>query len=70
MKAVKFYFRNLEPTQSLQRFVLSFLTFMEDLTFEKILNIWDESRTASLNYLSNSSRAKAFIFTKAQVSDV
>ena len=33
MKAVTFYFRNLEPTQSLQRFVLPFLTFMVDLAF-------------------------------------
>ena len=43
MKAEKFYFWNLEPTQSLQRFVLSslplFLPFMVDLTFGKILNI-------------------------------
>ena len=44
MKAVTFYFKNLEPTQSLQRFVLPFLTFIVDLTFGKILNIWEESR--------------------------
>ena len=44
MKALTFYFRNLEPTQSLERFVLPFLTFMVDLTFRKILNIWEESR--------------------------
>ena len=44
MKAVIFYFRNLEPTQSLHRFVLPFLTFMVDLTFGKILNIREESR--------------------------
>ena len=40
IKAVTFYCRNLEPTQSLHRFILSFLTFMVDLTFVKILNIW------------------------------
>ena len=44
MKAVTFYFRNLEPTQSLHRFVLPFLTFMVDLTFGKILNVREESR--------------------------
>ena len=44
MKAVTFYFRNLEPTQSLQRFVLPFLTFMVDVTFGKILNIWEQSK--------------------------
>ena len=42
MKAVTFYFRNLEPTESLQRFLLPFLAFMVDLTFAKILNIWEE----------------------------
>ena len=44
MKTVTFYFRNLEPTQSLQRFVLPFLTFMVDLTFGKILSIWEVSQ--------------------------
>ena len=44
MKAVTFYFRNLEPTQSLRRFVLPFLTLMVDQTFGKILNIWEKSR--------------------------
>ena len=39
MKAVIFYFRNLESTQILHRFILPFLTFMVDLTFGKILNI-------------------------------
>ena len=33
MKTVTFYFRNLEPTQSLQKFVLPFLTFIVDLAF-------------------------------------
>ena len=66
MKAVIFYFRNLEPTQSLHRFVLPFLTFMVDLTFDKILNIREESQ---VNYLySYSSPAKGFISTNAQVS--
>ena len=44
MKAAKFYFSNLESTQSLQRFVLRFSTFMVGLAFAKILNIWEESR--------------------------
>ena len=39
MKAVAFYFRELEPSQSLHRFVLPFITFMVDLTFGKILNM-------------------------------
>ena len=43
MKAVTFYFRNLEPNQGLYRFKLSFLTFMTDLTFGKILNIREET---------------------------
>ena len=43
MKAVIFYFRDLEPTQSLHRFALPFLAFIADLTFGKIL-IWEESR--------------------------
>ena len=30
MKALTFYFRNLEPTQNLHRFILPFLTFMVD----------------------------------------
>ena len=47
MKAVTVYFRNLKPIQSLQRFVLPFLTFMVDLTFAKILNIWEEKSHVS-----------------------
>ena len=43
MKAVAFYFRNLELTQNLRRFVLPFSTFMVNLTFGKILDIWEES---------------------------
>ena len=42
MKAVILYFRNQEPTQSLHRFALHFLTFMVDLTFGKIWNITTE----------------------------
>ena len=41
IKTVTFYFRNLEPTQSLHRFILPFLKFIVDLTFGIILNIWD-----------------------------
>ena len=39
MKAVTFYFENLEPTACLYRFGLAFLPFTVDLTFGKILNI-------------------------------
>ena len=42
MKAVTFYFWNLEPTQSLHIFVLPFLTFMKDLALGKILNIRED----------------------------
>ena len=48
MKAVTFYVWNLEPTQSLHRFALPFLTFMVDLTFGKILNIREK---LTINYL-------------------
>ena len=39
MKAVTFYFENLEPTACLYRSGLAFLPFIVDLTFGKILNI-------------------------------
>ena len=39
MKAVTFYFYNLEPTPCLYRFVLAFLPFIVVLTFGRILNI-------------------------------
>ena len=39
-----FYFTNLEPTQSLHKSVLPFLTFMVDLTFGKILDVREESQ--------------------------
>ena len=42
MKAVTFYFKNLEPNLCVYRFVLDFLLFIMDLTFGKILNIYDE----------------------------
>ena len=42
MKAVTFYFWNLEPIPNLYRFVQPFLPFMVDLMFGKILNIWEE----------------------------
>ena len=35
------FFRNLDPTQNLHRFLFSLLTFIVDLTFGNILNIWD-----------------------------
>ena len=65
MKAITFYFRNMEPAQSLPRFLLPFLTFMVDLTFGKILYIWYESRR---QITLASSRVKGFICTNAQVS--
>ena len=43
MKAVIFYFKNLEPNLCLYRFVLDFLPFMVDLAFDKILNIYEKS---------------------------
>ena len=68
MKSVTFYFRNLEPTQGLHRFVLSFcITFMVDLTLGKILNMQEESQ--QVNYLYNYSfRAKGFISANVRVS--
>ena len=41
MKAVTFFFGNLEPTLSLYKCVLPFVPFMVDLTFGKMLNIWE-----------------------------
>ena len=49
MKAVTFYFYNLEPTPCLYRFVLAFLPFIVDLTFGKILNIYEKSHSRYLN---------------------
>ena len=45
MKAVTFYFENLEPAQNLYRFVLPFFPFVVDLTFGKILNIMRKSHS-------------------------
>ena len=42
MKAVTFYFKNLEPTPCLYRFVSAFLLFVVDLTFVKILRRYYE----------------------------
>ena len=42
---VTFYFWNLEFTPSYHRFVLHFLLFAVDLTFGKILNIWEYSHS-------------------------
>ena len=44
MKAVTFYFWNLESTPNLYRYVQPFLPVMVDLAFGKILNIWKESQ--------------------------
>ena len=57
-----FYFRKLEPTQSLHRFALPFLIFMVDLTFGKILNIRKDSHR-SITYKA----VAHFISTNAQV---
>ena len=46
MKAVTFYFKNMNPTQSLHRFALLFLTFMVDLTFSKIMNMQEDDEYA------------------------
>ena len=51
MKAVTFYFENLEPTACLYRFGLAFLPFTVDLTFGKILNIYEKSQSMYLNSL-------------------
>ena len=46
MKAVTSYFLNLRPPdKSFHRFVLSFLIFMMDLTFGRILNALKESHS-------------------------
>ena len=67
MKAVTFYFKNMNPTQSLHRFALLFLTFMVDLTFSKMMNMQEESQ--KVNYLySYSSHAKSSISANAQFS--
>ena len=49
MKAVTLYFQNLEPNLCLSRFVLAFLPFIVDLTFGKILNIYEKSHSRYLN---------------------
>ena len=49
MKAVTFYFKNLEPNLRIYRFVLAFLPFKVDLTFGKILNIYEKSHNRYLN---------------------
>ena len=36
-----YFFRNLESTQSVHRFIFPFSTFVVYLTFGKILNIWE-----------------------------
>ena len=51
MKAVTFYFRNLEPTQSLQGFALPFLTFMVDLAFGNIYQLATSSHEQKVSFL-------------------
>ena len=46
MKAVTFYFKNMNPTQSLHRLALLFLTFMVDLTFGKMMNMQEDDEYA------------------------
>ena len=50
MKAVTFYFWNLELTPSLHRLVLPFLPYMMDLIFSKTLNIGEDSK--SITYIA------------------
>ena len=66
MKAVTFYFWNMESTPNIYRFVQPFLPFMVDLTFGNILDVWDKSQL----YINGciSSRAKDSIYANAQVS--
>ena len=46
MKAVTFYFQNLESNLCLYRFAFTaFLPFIVDLTFGKIWNIYEKSHT-------------------------
>ena len=45
MKAVTFYFKNLELNLRIYRFVLAFLPFIVDLKFGKILNIYEKSHS-------------------------
>ena len=40
MKAVSFYFRNLQPALCLYRFVLAFLSFVVGLAFGGVLGVW------------------------------
>ena len=42
-------FQNLEPNLCLYRFVLAFLLFIVDLTFSKILNIYEKSHSRYTN---------------------
>ena len=49
MKAVTFYFKNLELNLRIYRFVLAFLPFIVDLKFGKILNIYEKSHNRYLN---------------------
>ena len=50
MKAVAFYFWNLDLTPSLHRLVLPFIPFMVDLIFSKTLNIREDSK--SITYIA------------------
>ena len=49
MKAVRFYFKNIEPNLCLYRLIIAFLPFIVDLTFGKILNIYEKSHSRYLN---------------------
>ena len=66
MKAVTFYFWNMESSPNLYRFVQHFLPFTVDLAFGKILNAWDESQLYGNGCIS--SRAKDSISANAQVN--
>ena len=50
MKALTFYFYILQPNLCLYRFALAFLLFIVvDLTFDKMLNIYEKSHSRYLN---------------------
>ena len=75
MKAVTFWFQNLDPTLCLYRSGLAFVPFAVDVTLGKILNVWEKrhsigKQVASQEYKQSSSDAKDSISANAQVSDL
>ena len=72
MKAITFYFQNLEPDLCLYRFVLAFLPFIVDLIFGKILNVYEKITVGTYKQLAKNTNslahAKDSISANAQVS--